>query len=106
MSPRDQNKQYGDVPGDVPCDVPSLLFKDLIKAIPTSRGMNSGLDHTPVVQTRVRPFGACTRVWTETRVDTRPRSPLLVGIVYVYDTPLGGDDIDGGHYSIDLYKTS
>ena len=34
-------------------------------------------------QTLVHPFRACTRVWPDTCVDTRPRSPLLVGIVYV-----------------------
>ena len=59
------------------------MVKDLIKAILTSRGLNSGLVSTLVlVQTRVQTFGLCTRVWTGTSVDTRPRSPLLVGIVY------------------------
>ena len=59
------------------------MLKYLINAIPTLRGMNLGLVSTLVpVKTLVRPSGACTRVWTGTRVDTKPRSPLLVGIVY------------------------
>ena len=45
--------------------------------------LGSGSTLVPV-QTLVRPFGACTQVWTGTRVDTRPRSPLLVGIVYLF----------------------
>ena len=54
----------------------------MIKARPTSRGMYSGLDHTRVVQTLVQTFGLCTRVWTDTRVDSSPCTPLLVGLVY------------------------
>ena len=33
--------------------------------------------------TLMHPFGACTRVGPDPLVDTRPRSPLLVGIIYV-----------------------
>ena len=56
----------------------------MIKARPTSRGMYSALVSTLVsVQTLVRPFEACTRVWTDTGVDTRPRTSLSVGLVYV-----------------------
>ena len=40
------------------------MLKDMIKARPTSRGMYSSSINTRVVQTLVRPFGACTRVWT------------------------------------------
>ena len=61
------------------------MLKDMIKARPTSREMYSALVSTLVsVQTLVRPFGACTRVWTDTRVDTRPRTSLLVGLVYLF----------------------
>ena len=35
------------------------------------------------VQTLVQTFGLCTRVWTDTRVDTSPCTPLSVGLVYV-----------------------
>ena len=60
------------------------MMKDLIKARPTSREMYSALVSTLVsAQTLVRPFGACTRVWTDTRVDTRPRTSLSVGLVYI-----------------------
>ena len=52
------------------------MLKDMINARPTSRGLYLGLDHTSVVQTLVQTFGLCTRVWTDTCVDTTPRTPL------------------------------
>ena len=30
------------------------------------------------------PCNRCVGVWTDTRVDTTPRTPLSVGLVYVY----------------------
>ena len=47
------------------------------------KAMYSGLDHTRVVHTLVQTFGLCTRVWTDTCVDTSPRTPLSVGLVYL-----------------------
>ena len=40
------------------------MLKDMMKARPTLRGMYSFSINTRVVQTLMRPFGACTRVWT------------------------------------------
>ena len=60
------------------------MLKDMIKARPTSRGMYSALVSTLVsVQTRVQAPKGRTRVWTDTRVDTRPRTSLSVGLVYI-----------------------
>ena len=71
------------------------MLKDLIKAIPTSRGMNSCRDQHScradprVGQTLVSgrpscgPLGPAFRSKPDPHVDARPRSPLLVDIVYV-----------------------
>ena len=46
--------------------------------------IGSGSTLVPV-QTLVRPFRACTQVWTGTCVDTSPCTPLSVSLVYVFD---------------------
>ena len=59
------------------------MCKDPINAIPTSKGVNSGRDQH-VCQSRPScvPSGPTLGSWPDNRVDTRPRSPLLVSMVY------------------------
>ena len=64
------------------------MLEDLINVIPTSRGMNSG----PALGS-----------WPNPHVDTRPRSPLSVGIATIQLSPQ--DTIKGQNQSKPLWST-
>ena len=60
------------------------MLKDLKNSIPTSMGLNSGRDsHLCQAWLSCSPWGSALGSWPDTHSDTRPRSPLLVGIVYL-----------------------